>query len=305
MRTDEETLPALTRYLKQIGDVPLLTRSEEFALAARIRAGQLAQEQITEYGTSLNGQLAELEALVADGAAARDHLTQANLRLVVAQAKRWRGNGVPFQDLIQEGNIGLMTAVDKFDGTRGNRFSTYATWWIRQAVTRTIEKQSRIIHWPVHIHEAGRKLERARQVLHERLSRPPTFTELSQELGWPLSKVRRILDTALDACSLDYPLNADGDRTIADVIPSPCNTESDGFVRVLRIHLRDAVQQLPERERFVIAMRYGLLDGQFHTLDEVGQKLRLTRERVRQIEDGAMEKLRHALGPQRELAEEL
>lgn len=281
-------------YLKEIGRVPLLNREEEIALAKRMEAGKQAQLKLQ--GDSLAAQSrARLQAIARDGLAAREHLVQANSRLVVSVAKKYMGRGVPFIDLIQEGNIGLIRAAKKFDYTMGNKFSTYATWWIRQAVTRAIADQSRTIRIPVHMGDQINKLLRTTHRLTQELGRDPSPEEMADALDLDPEKVENMLQVARRPLSLELPIDEEGDSELGDFIENdeaaaPAEVVSSSILRDL---LRDVFEDLPPREVRILQMRYGLVDGKTYTLEEVGQKLGVTRERIRQIEVQALSRLRH------------
>ncbi|MFO7741322.1 MAG: sigma-70 family RNA polymerase sigma factor [Anaerolineae bacterium] len=281
-------------YLKEIGRVPLLTREEEIALAKRMETGQRARARLERDGLDAETRAA-LEALVKDGLAAREHLVRANSRLVVSVAKKYMGRGVPFIDLIQEGNIGLIRAAKKFDYTMGNKFSTYATWWIRQAVTRAIADQSRTIRIPVHMGDQINKLLRTTHRLTQELGREPSSEEMAHALDLAPEKVENMLQVARRPLSLELPIDEDGDSELGDFIENdeaaaPSEVVSSSILRDL---LQDVLDDLPPREVRILQMRYGLIDGETYTLEEVGQKLGVTRERIRQIEVQALSRLRH------------
>ena len=290
-------------YLKEIGKVPLLTAAEEVSLAKRIEIGTTAGLEIAE----LNGagqwrgvrdeKHRELRRSVADGERARQELTSANLRLVVSIAKRHVGRGVPILDLVQEGNLGLMRAVQKFDHTKGFKFSTYATWWIRQAITRAIADQSRTIRVPVHMVESINKVLRAQRTLAAKLERDPTIAELSEEVDLPKEKVEEILRIASqDPLSLDTPIGDEDDTSMADFIADKGAAPLDLAARkLLEQTVRDVLGDLSERESEVVRLRFGLEDGRPRTLEEVGKEFGVTRERIRQIESKTLAKLRHPL----------
>lgn len=280
-------------YLKEIGKVALLTADEEVALAMRMEAGRKAQPKLAR--AKSDSKREELEQIMEDGMAAREHLIRANSRLVISVAKKYIGRGVPFLDLIQEGNIGLIRAANKFDYTRGHKFSTYATWWIRQAVTRAIADQSRTIRVPVHMGDQINKLLRISHQLTQRLGRAPTPEELASELDIPVRKVEQMLDVARRPLSLEMPTDDEEESTLGDFVedidsPAPPDEVSSSMLREV---LLDILADLPPREVKILQMRYGLLDGQTYTLEEVGRKLGVTRERVRQIEAQALSRLRH------------
>ncbi len=282
-------------YLKEIGKVPLLTAEEEVELAKRMEEGRKMQLKYKNARFRNEEQRRQVEAIIEDGLAAREHLIRANSRLVISVAKKYIGRGVPFLDLIQEGNIGLIRAANKFDYRRGHKFSTYATWWIRQAVTRAIADQSRTIRVPVHMGDQINKLLRISHQLTQRLGRDPTPEELAVELDLPLRKVEQMLDVARRPLSLEMPTDDEEDSTLGDFVedtdsPAPPDEVNADMLREV---LMDILSELPPREVKILQMRYGLLDGQTYTLEEVGKKLGVTRERVRQIEAQALSRLRH------------
>ncbi len=281
-------------YLKEVGRVPLLTAEEEVELAQRIERGRLAREELARGNVSPRRRQ-ELQALIEDGWAAREHLITANSRLVISVAKKYMGRGVPFLDLIQEGNIGLIRAAKKFDYRRGHKFSTYATWWIRQAVTRAIADQGRTIRVPVHMGDQINKLLRVQHQLTQRLGRDPTVEELAQALDVPPQKVENMIQVARRPLSLETPTDDEEDSVLGDFIQDeevPAPDESATY-NLLREHLEAVLNTLPPREVRILQLRYGLLDGQAYTLEEVGRKMGVTRERVRQIEAQALSRLRH------------
>ncbi|MFC5287765.1 sigma-70 family RNA polymerase sigma factor [Actinokineospora guangxiensis] len=280
-------------YLNGIGRTALLSAEEEVELAKRIEAGVFAQHMLdtTDPGAARRG---ELRALVRDGHQAKNHLLEANLRLVVSLAKRYTGRGMPLLDLIQEGNLGLIRAVEKFDYTKGFKFSTYATWWIRQAITRGMADQGRTIRLPVHLVEQVNKLARIKRDLHQRLGREATTEELAGEAGIAPEKVSDLLDHARDPVSLDMPVGAEEDAPLGDFIEDGEATDAETVVisGLLQEDMRRVLGTLDEREQSVIRLRYGLDDGQPRTLDQIGKRFGLSRERVRQIEREVMSKLR-------------
>ena len=290
-------------YLKEIGKVPLLTASEEVELAKRIETGSIAADQMTElmdsenwHGTAADQQR-RIRRRIADGELASQELTSANLRLVVSIAKRHVGRGVQILDLIQEGNLGLMRAVQKFDYTKGFKFSTYATWWIRQAITRAIADQSRTIRVPVHMVESINKVLRAQRNLSSKLEREPTIPELAKEVDLPPEKVEEILRIASqDPLSLDTPVGDEDDTSMADFIPDKGAAPLDVAARkLLEQAVKDVLGDLSDREAEVVRLRFGLDDGRPRTLEEVGREFGVTRERIRQIESKTLAKLRHPL----------
>jgi RNA polymerase primary sigma factor len=291
-------------YLREIGQVPLLTAQEEVDLAKRIEAGVLAEERLADLNAS--GEIAQLEPVekaglrrtVRDGERAKQELTQANLRLVVSIAKRYLGRGMQILDLIQEGNLGLMRAVEKFDYTKGFKFSTYATWWIRQAITRAIADQARTIRIPVHMVESINKVHRHQRLLIQELEREPTVEELAAKTELTPQRVREILRISQDPLSLDSPVGDEEDSHLADfiedqhaVMPADVATANS-----LSEQIMSALDELSDREKEVVRLRFGLNGDQPRTLEEVGRQFGVTRERIRQIESKTLAKLRH---PQR------
>jgi len=281
-------------YLKEVGRVPLLTAVEEVELAQRIERGRLAREELAR-GNVTPRRRQELQLLIEDGWAAREHLITANSRLVISVAKKYMGRGVPFLDLIQEGNIGLIRAAKKFDYRRGHKFSTYATWWIRQAVTRAIADQGRTIRVPVHMGDQINKLLRVQHQLTQRLGRDPSVEELAVALEVTPQKIENMIQVARRPLSLETPTDDEEDSVLGDFIqddefPAPDDTAT---YNLLREHLDSVLDGLPPREVRILQLRYGLLDGQAYTLEEVGRKMGVTRERVRQIEAQALSRLRH------------
>ncbi|MEI8309011.1 MAG: sigma-70 family RNA polymerase sigma factor [Chloroflexales bacterium] len=282
-------------YLREIGQVALLTATQERDLAIQIGDGKAARLRIEDEGYRDGHARAVLETLVARGLDARRRLIQANLRLVVSVAKKYINSPMAFMDLIQEGNIGLMRAVEKFDYTRGNRFSTYATWWIRQAVTRSIAEQSRLIRLPVHLSESLVHLRRAIYKLEQQLEREPTPEEIAHMMGLSLRKVKRLLQASIQSVSLEQPLNNEGEGSMSEVLADESLETPMEIAAQHMLHqdLHSVLNDLPERERKIIQLRYGLLDGQRRTLEEVGVAFGITRERTRQIEADALSRLRH------------
>jgi RNA polymerase primary sigma factor len=282
-------------YLKEIGRVPLLTAPQEVDLAQRMERGRASREAIT-LDPKVTPQFREKhEELVEDGMLAREHLINANSRLVISVAKKYIGRGVPFLDLIQEGNIGLIRAAKKFDWRRGHKFSTYATWWIRQAVTRAIADQGRTIRVPVHMGDQINRLLRASHQLTQELGRDPTVAELAEALLVTVRKAEQMIQVARRPISLETPTDDEEESVLGDFIPdedSPAPTELVTS-QVLREQMSDILGTLPPREVRILQLRYGLLDGETYTLEEVGRKLGVTRERVRQIEAQALSRLRH------------
>jgi RNA polymerase primary sigma factor len=283
-------------YLKEIGKVNLLTPEEELSLAKRMADGEKAKEQLEEIGEDIDEDTKkQIDLLIADGEKAKKSLAEANLRLVVSIAKRYVGRGMLFLDLIQEGNLGLIKAVDKFDYTKGYKFSTYATWWIRQAITRAIADQARTIRIPVHMVETINKLVRVSRQLVQELGREPTPEELAKELNMPVDKVREISKISQEPVSLETPIGEEEDSHLGDFIPdedAPAPSEAASFV-LLKEQLGAVLETLSEREAKVLRLRFGLDDGRARTLEEVGKEFDVTRERIRQIEAKALRKLRH------------
>ncbi|WP_137843534.1 RNA polymerase sigma factor [Microbacterium sp. 2FI] len=284
-------------YLKQIGKVPLLNAAEEVELAMRIEAGLFAEEKLSHMSAAeKSSQLGlDLQWVARDGQRAKSHLLGANLRLVVSLAKRYTGRGMQFLDLIQEGNLGLIRAVEKFDYTKGFKFSTYATWWIRQAITRAMADQARTIRIPVHMVEVINKLARVQRQMLQDLGREPTPEELSRELDMTPEKVIEVQKYGREPISLHTPLGEDGDSEFGDLIEDTeavVPADAVGFTMLQR-QLESLLDSLSEREAGVIRMRFGLGDGQPKTLDQIGDTFGVTRERIRQIESKTMAKLRH------------
>jgi RNA polymerase primary sigma factor len=293
-KNGETALDPVQHYLQEIGRVALLTAAEEVELAERIERGNAAKLQLAESEELAPPARRSLELAVASANDARRHLIQANLRLVVSIAKKYVGRGLSLLDLIQEGNIGLMRAVEKFDYTKGNRFSTYATWWIRQAVTRAIAEQGRTIRLPVHMSESVGQVKRTAERLSQSLERQPTAEEIAIALGQPVERIERVLEAARRPVSLETPVGDEGEHTLGDFLPDdelPSPTEF-ASAQLLRRDLANALDHLSERERRIIDLRYGLVDGRRRTLEEVGRALGMTRERARQIEAEALRRLR-------------
>jgi RNA polymerase primary sigma factor len=291
-------------YLKEIGRVPLLTGAEEVALAKRIEAGSAAAERLADLAAAGESdtlpfeERRRLSRQAADGEKAKQALIQANLRLVVSIAKRYVGRGMLFLDLIQEGNLGLMRAVEKFDYTKGFKFSTYATWWIRQAITRAIADQARTIRIPVHMVESMHKVHRTQRQMIQELEREPTVEELAERVGMTATRVREIQRISQDPLSLDSPVGEEDDSNLGDFIEDQqAEAPAEAAARrMLNDAVEDALRELSDREQQVVRLRFGLEDGQARTLEEVGREFGVTRERIRQIESKTLAKLRH---PQR------
>jgi RNA polymerase primary sigma factor len=284
-------------YLKEAGRVPLLTAEEEVMLAKRMEAGLLAKDQFEELGDTLSFNDREhLQEMIDDGDLAQEHLIRANSRLVISVAKKYIGRGVPFLDLIQEGNIGLIRAARKFEYQRGHKFSTYATWWIRQAVSRAVADQGRTIRVPVHMGDQINRLRRVTLQLTQQLGRDPNIDELAVAMETTPDKVSTLLEVARRPISLETPTDEDEESEIGDFVedtrsPAPASiTEQE----MLREHMATALAKLPEREAHILQLRYGLVDGEMHTLEEVGKAIGVTRERVRQLEAQALNRLRRS-----------
>ena len=280
-------------YFKDAARLPLLRHDEEQELFLRVEQGRLAREELGR-GSFSSTRQNHLLHLVQDGSEARHHLVKANTRLVVSIAKKYLGRGVPFLDLIQEGNIGLMRALKKFEVERGLKFSTYATWWIRQAISRAVANQGQTIRMPVHMMDKLSKLARMKHQLTQKFQRDPTEIELAEALDISPKKIQRLLKLARFPLSLDKPINTNADTTLGELIENKqaVDPEERSTKRLLRDHIEDLLEILPAREANVICLRYGLLNGEMHTLQEVGGKLGVSRERVRQIEAVAMRRLR-------------
>ncbi len=282
-------------YLKEMSRVPLLSSEEELDLAQRIETGRLARRELSRANCSAVRRT-EMEMKFSDGMLAREHLIKANTRLVVSIAKRYIGRGVPFLDLIQEGNLGLMKAVEKYEYQRGFRFSTYATWWIRQTITRSIADQGRTIRVPVHMVDRIRQLYRTTHEMEQQLGRAPTNEELAEAIGVKANKVDWMLRVSWLPLSLESPINDEeedselGQFVEDQVTPSPIQST---YTSLLREKIQEVLDTLPPREARILRLRFGLENGKAYTLEEVGQKFSLTRERIRQIESKALRRLRH------------
>jgi RNA polymerase primary sigma factor len=286
---------SISLYLKEIGRIPLLTAEQEVSLAKRMEAGRNTKKRLSKDRKWSYRDREKLAAIVRDGKSAQEHLIKANSRLVVSVAKKYVGRGVPFLDLIQEGNIGLIRAVNKFDYRRGYKFSTYATWWIRQAVTRAIADQGRTIRVPVHMYEQINRLARVSRQLVQELGRDPTVEEIARELGVSPKKVERTIKVSQRPLSLEMPVGEEDDSFLGDFIedsdaPSPTDQASQ---QLLRDQIDDIFVSLTPREVRILQLRFGLVDGYSYTLEEVGKKFGVTRERIRQIEAQALGRLRH------------
>ena len=293
-------------YLKEIGKVPLLSAEEEIDLAQQMEEGNVASEKIAllkkrrdeasdEEKEEINAEIKELQKAVELGSYAKKRLAEANLRLVVSIAKRYVGRGMLFLDLIQEGNLGLIKAVEKFDYRKGYKFSTYATWWIRQAITRAIADQARTIRIPVHMVETINKLIRVSRQLLQELGREPSPEEIAEEMNMPVERVREILKISQEPVSLETPIGEEEDSHLGDFIKDdnvPVPADAAAFT-LLKEQLEEVLGTLTEREQKVLTLRFGLEDGRARTLEEVGKEFNVTRERIRQIEAKALRKLRH------------
>jgi RNA polymerase primary sigma factor len=280
-------------YLKEMARVPLLSTEEEISLAMRLESGLAAEQKICQEPYS--AQITEWRMLVEDGVNARDHLIKANTRLVVSIAKKYMSRGVPFLDLIQEGNLGLMKAVEKFDYQRGYRFSTYATWWIRQTITRAIADQGRTIRVPVHMSDRIRRLYRVARQLEQEYGRKPTADEIAEEMHVETRKIQWMLRVSWQPLSLEHPVGEDEDSELGnfienDSVQTPTQVANDNL---LREKIEEVLSTLTPREARILRLRFGLQNGRSYTLEEVGQKFGLTRERIRQIEGRALRRLRH------------
>ncbi len=281
-------------YFRQMAQEPLLTAEEEIDLAKRIELGRSAAERLGD-PTLPPSEREWLARLVDDGQAAREHLGRANTRLVVSIAKRYMGQGLPFPDLIQEGNVGLMRAVDKYDYKRGNRFSTYATWWIRQAITRALAQKTRTIRIPLHMTERIRQMYRTAQVLEQSLGHRPTPEEIAKEMELPPESVRGMMDASQHAIALERPVGDDGDSEFGDFIedqdsPSPVEAATQ---HLLQETIEEVLSELTPRQSHILRLRFGLGGGEPHTLEEIANKFGLSRERIRQLEKEALRRLRH------------
>jgi RNA polymerase primary sigma factor len=292
---DEPIEDSIQLYLHEIGQIALLTAEEELTLARQVSESQEARRRLDAEDYASWSERVVLEAALARGNEARRKIIQANLRLVVSVAKKYIGSPLSFMDLVQEGNIGLMRATEKFDYRKGNRFSTYATWWIRQAVTRAIAEQGRTIRLPVHLSESIVQLRKVTYKLEQALEREPKPEELAEALGVSRRKIKRLLQAAVQPVSLEQPLGNEGEGRVGETLadgdqdtPSEITAQ-----RMLQEELAMALNELPERERKILQLRYGLYDGKRRTLEEVGVTFGITRERTRQIEAEALKRLRH------------
>ncbi len=282
-------------YFRQMAQEPLLTASEEVDLAKRIERGRRARRLIENSGELGLTERAEMIAQIEQAQEAREHLGRANTRLVVSIAKRYMGQGLPFPDLIQEGNVGLMRAVDKYDYTRGNRFSTYATWWIRQAITRALAQKTRTIRIPLHMTERIRQMYRTAQLLEQELGRRPTPEEIAEEMDIPAENVRGMMDASQHAIALERPVGDDGDSEFGDFIEDQDTPEPGEAAahHLLQETIEEVLSELTPRQAHILRLRFGLGGGEQHTLEEIANKFGLSRERIRQLEKEALRRLRH------------
>ncbi|MBM3659553.1 MAG: RNA polymerase sigma factor RpoD, partial [Actinobacteria bacterium] len=296
-----ESFDPVRMYLKEIGKVPLLTAEQEVRLAQRLEAGVLAQGRLDEEADLSRETRASLQAVVTDGELAKRHLIEANLRLVVSIAKRYVNRGMALLDLVQEGNLGLMRAVEKFDYTKGFKFSTYATWWIRQAITRAIADQARTIRIPVHMVETMNKVLRVQRAMLQELGREPTVDEVAEKVDMSPERVRDIQRIALEPLSLETPVGEEDDSFLGDFVADDTAISPDSAAEKERLkdEIETALLELNPREQQVMRLRFGLDDGQVRTLEEVGKEFGVTRERIRQIESKTLAKLRHPTRSQR------
>lgn len=285
---------SIAQYLSNVGRVPLLTKDDEVELAKQVERGNQASERLAAGDFKPSGR-EDLQRQVQDGLAAMEHLILANSRLVISVARRYRGRGVPFTDLIQEGHIGLMRAAKKFEYQRGLKFSTYATWWIRQAVTRAISDQSRTIRLPVYMGEQITRLRHTALRLTQDLHRDPTVEELAEELEESPERVEELIRAMEQPISLEMPMDEQHDRELGDLLPDEEGQDPEEFAldTLLGEDLSEALDELPDRERQALELRYGLKDGKNRTLEAIGQELGVTRERARQLEAQALRRLRH------------
>jgi RNA polymerase primary sigma factor len=300
-RVEGGSFDPVRMYLKEIGKIPLLTAEQEVTLAKRIEAGCHAAERLETQPSLSAEERTSLRAVVVDGEMAKKHLTEANLRLVVSIAKRYVGRGMVLLDLVQEGNLGLIRAVEKFDYTKGFKFSTYATWWIRQAITRAIADQARTIRIPVHMVETMNKVLRIQRQMLQELGREPTVDEVAEKVELTPDRVRDIQRISLEPVSLETPVGEEDDSSLGDFVedPSAIAPATAAARALLTEAIEEALDELNDRERAVVRLRFGLDDGQVRTLEEVGKEFGVTRERIRQIESKTLAKLRHPTRSQR------
>lgn len=286
---------SVRQYLNEIGRTELLSAEQEVDLAKRFQAGLFAERALTA-GVDLSvRRRAQLRMIARQGQRAKDHMIRANLRLVVSVARKFRGRGVDLLALVQEGNLGLIRGVEKFDHTKGYKFSTYATWWIRQALQRGLANIGRTVRLPVHVHELMGKIRYAEFALLQQLGRDPNEEEIAEELGLELGRLREVKQASQDVASLDKPIGENGDATMGELVPDD-NAEdpAESATAVMaQVEVARALGSLTDRERMVLMLRYGLVDGEEHTLEDIGSQFGLTRERIRQIEKKTLTKLRH------------
>lgn len=283
-------------YFRQMAQEPLLTADEEIDLAKRIERGRKTRRLLERGAADLDKtQRADMISIIENAQEAREHLGRANTRLVVSIAKRYMGQGLPFPDLIQEGNVGLMRAVDKYDYTRGNRFSTYATWWIRQAITRALAQKTRTIRIPLHMTERIRQMYRTAQILEQELGRRPTPEEIAGEMDIPAENVRGMMDASQHAIALERPVGDDGDSEFGDFIEDQDTPEPGEAAahHLLQETIEEVLSELTPRQAHILRLRFGLGGGEQHTLEEIANKFGLSRERIRQLEKEALRRLRH------------
>jgi RNA polymerase primary sigma factor len=282
-------------YFRQMAQEPLLTADEEVDLAKRIERGRKSRKMLENSGELSMPERAELIQQIEQAQESREHLGRANTRLVVSIAKRYMGQGLPFPDLIQEGNVGLMRAVDKYDYTRGNRFSTYATWWIRQAITRALAQKTRTIRIPLHMTERIRQMYRTAQLLEQELGRRPTPEEIAEEMDLPADTVRGMMDASQHAIALERPVGDDGDSEFGDFIEDQDTPEPGEAAahHLLQETIEEVLSELTPRQAHILRLRFGLGGGEQHTLEEIANKFGLSRERIRQLEKEALRRLRH------------
>ncbi len=286
---------SVRQYLNEIGRTELLTPEEEVDLAKRYQAGLIATELLDQDDQLSPRRKALLRRIKRDGERAKDHMIRANLRLVVSVARKFRGRGVDLLSLIQEGNLGLIRGVEKFDHTKGYKFSTYATWWIRQALQRGLANTGRTVRLPVHVHELMGKIRYAEFALLQQLGREPTESEIANELGLGVERLREVRLAAQDVASLDKPIGEDGDATMGELVADEeaIDPEESATAVLTKREVAQALDALTDREKTVLMLRYGLADGEEHTLEDIGAQFGLTRERIRQIEKKTLTKLRH------------
>jgi RNA polymerase sigma factor (sigma-70 family) len=286
---------SVRQYLNEIGRTELLTAEQEVDLAKRYQAGLAAEVLLAARPDMARSQRVQLQRICRGGEVAKDHMVRANLRLVVSVARKFRGRGVDLLSLIQEGNLGLIRGVEKFDHTKGYKFSTYATWWIRQALQRGLANTGRTVRLPVHVHELMGKVRYAEFALLQQLGREPTELEVAAELELPIERLREVKVAAQDVASLDKPIGEDGDATMGDLVTDEraIDPEAQATMVLSRFEVERALGALSLREREVLMLRYGLVDGEEHTLEDIGEQFGLTRERIRQIEKKTLTKLRH------------